>query len=129
MIIAALFLTACNTPSPAFKGLPMLVIKIDGSVFHIRQRGLRAEAIRINPAYAPRFGPLRTQAAIAMQMASGCKVVSISGDQAQSFGRLDCGNGPPPRLRGTVDFDCVPERGSAIREIGQIRISLDCDPV
>ncbi|WP_299876361.1 hypothetical protein [uncultured Sulfitobacter sp.] len=50
----------------------------------------RAEAIRINPEYAPRFGPIRTRAAAAMAQVSGCEVKAVGGDQALAVGILDC---------------------------------------
>ncbi len=127
-LLFAALVSACNTPHPDFRGRPATHVMVEGSVFAVRIRGLRAEAIRINPQYAPRFGPIRRRAALAMQQVSGCKVASISGDQAQAFGRLDCGSGPPPKRRNAIDVDCVPIRGSEIPEIGQLRIELDCSP-
>ncbi len=83
-------LTACNTPSPAFRGLPPTRVTVDGSTFDVRVREDRAEAIRINPEYAPRFGPIRTRAAAAMAQVSGCDVKAVGGDQALAVGILDC---------------------------------------
>ena len=129
LIIAAVLLAACNTPSPAFRGLPAIRVTVAGSTFDVRQRGLRAEAMRINPQYAPRFGPLQDRAAFAMAQASGCEVVRVTGDQALAFGTLDCGDGPPSPRRDPVDIECVPVRGSEIQEFGGgLRIDLDCAP-
>ncbi len=122
------FTAACNTPNPGFRGAAVTRVTVDGSTFDVRQRGLRAEAIRINPQYAPRFGPIRYRAALAMQQASGCEVLDVTGDQAQAFGRLKCGAVAAPRVIQPLALDCVPERGSEIPEIGQIRVALDCDP-
>lgn len=88
-----LFLTAliaCNTPSPAFRGLPPTRVTIDGSTFDVRVREDRAEVIRINPEYAPRFGLIRDRAAAAMAQVSGCEVKAVGGDQALAVGVLDC---------------------------------------
>ncbi|KIN65301.1 putative lipoprotein [Sulfitobacter noctilucae] len=118
----------CNMPSPAFRGAAATRVKVEGSTFDVRIKGLRAEAIRINPEYAPRFGPIRYRAALAMQLVSGCDVLSVSGDQAQAFGRLKCGTKAARRVRRPRELDCVPVRGSGIPEIGQLRVELDCDP-
>ncbi len=123
-----LVLMGCNTPGPSYRGIAPTRVSVAGSTFDVRQRGLWAEAIRVNPQYAPRFGPIRDRAATAMARVSGCEVVSVSGDQALATGRLDCGAGPPPKPARVTAFDCIPVRGSEIREIGQIRVDLDCDP-
>ena len=128
LLLAFSLLAGCNTPSPGFRGLPATRVAVDGVVFDVRLRGLRAEAMRISPQYAPRFGPLRASAARAMAQASGCRVARVTGDQALAFGTLDCGKGAPPPGRMPIDIECVPVRGSGIQEIGQIRIDLDCSP-
>lgn len=89
----SLSLAGCNMPSPEFRGIPPKTITIDGSTFEVRQNGNRAEAMRINMQYAPRFGPIRTRAARGMAQATGCKVIAVTGDQALAFGRLKCPNG------------------------------------
>ena len=100
-----LLLAACNTPSPTFRGLPAQKVTVDGSTFDIRIRGKLAEAIRTNPQYAPRLGPIEGRAAQAMAMVSGCDVRIVTGDQALMLGQLDCNGraslyhpGPPITL-------------------------------
>ncbi|MGC1503229.1 MAG: hypothetical protein WA782_03715 [Sulfitobacter sp.] len=127
--LLVLSLVGCNAPSAEYRGLAPTRVTVQGSTFDIRQRGTHAEAIRISPEYAPRFGPIRERVAVAMASVSGCKVVGISGDQAQAFGRLDCGRGAAPEPAMPLALDCVPVRGSGIVEIGQVRVDLDCDPV
>ena len=83
-------------------------ITIAGSTFDVRQRGLRAEAMRINPQYAPRFGPIGARAAMAMAQATGCAVTKVLGDQALAIGTLDCGNGPPPTRVEPVEIEYLP---------------------
>lgn len=124
----ALLSASCNLPSVEYRGITPKRVTVQGSVFDVRQRGNRAEAIRINPQYAPRFGPIRDRAGLAMALVSGCRAVSVTGDQAQAFGRLDCGSGAALILSNPQSYDCVPLRGSSIPEIGQIRVDLDCDP-
>lgn len=113
-------------PSPAFRGTVPVRVEVQGSVFDVRVRGNRAEAIRLNPQYAPRFGPIRGRAAFAMERVSGCQVVRLTGDQALAFGTLDCGGGVAPLIVEPVEIECVPVRGSELEEIGQVRIDIDC---
>lgn len=128
LILPFLALAGCNMPSADFRGLSPIRITVQGSTFEVRQKGNRAEAIRVNPQYAPRIGPIHDRAAVAMARVSGCRVAGVSGDQAQIFGRLDCGNGAAAKPAVPLELDCVPLRGSGIAEIGQIRVDLDCDP-
>lgn len=90
LLAAALLLAACNTPGPHFRGLPATRITVEGSTFDVRVRGKLAEAIRINPEYAPRFSPVRERAGIAMARVSGCEVKEVRGDQALATGLLKC---------------------------------------
>lgn len=94
--ILVLMLAGCNSPSLYFRGVPAARIAVDGSVFDVRIRGTLAEAIRINPQYAPRFGPIRARAGLAMGLISGCPVTRVLGDQAQATGKLACPK-PPQR--------------------------------
>ncbi len=127
LILCLVVLSGCNMPSPSFRGLPATRVTVAGSTFDVRVRGTWAEAMRINPQYAPRFGPIEQRAAFAMQQVSGCRVVSVSGDQALAFGRLDCGKGAVRRRIVPRTLECVPVRGSGIKEIGQVRVDLDCE--
>lgn len=134
-LVVALFtplalVAACNTAGPHFRGLPATTVTVDGSTFDVRVRGELAEAIRTNPEYAPRFGPIRDRAARAMAMVSGCEVREVRGDQAQATGILKCGKGrarPIPPV--PVDFDCIPVPGTELQEIGGISVEIDCEPV
>lgn len=91
VIIAMLIgLAACTAPSREFRGLPAQRITVEGSVFDVRVRGERAEAVRVNTQYAPRFGPIRARAGRAMTLVSGCEVKEVLGDQALALGVLDC---------------------------------------
>ena len=86
-----MLMSACNTAGPHFRGLPATRVTVEGSTFDVRVQENLAEAIRINPQYAPRFGPIRQRAGQAMEVVSGCKVKEVRGDQAQATGLLDCG--------------------------------------
>ena len=120
---------ACNTSSPGYRGVPPTRVTVEGSVFDVRVVGNRAEAIRVNRQYAPRFGPIQARAGQAMAMVSGCVVVEVLGDQAQAFGRLDCGDGPPPRRIDPQAVACEPIRGTLLKGVGEINAALDCYPV
>lgn len=127
-LLVVLFLMGCNTPSPAFRGIAPTRVTVEGSTFDIRVNGLRAEAMRVNAQYAPRFGIIETRAAAAMQQVSGCDVTAVTGDQALAFGKLKCnGKAAPPDVV-PLALECVPVRGSEVKEVGQVRIDLDCDP-
>ena len=107
LIIAILFgLAACNTPGPHFRGLTATRIEVDGSLFDVRIRGEMAEAMRVNSEYAPRFGPIRNRAALAMGAVSGCVVRDVLGDQALATGVLDCSR-KGPQARQTPPAGCV----------------------
>jgi len=128
-LFLCLLLTACNAAGPHFRGLPATRVTVAGSVFDVRVRENLAEAMRINGQYAPRFGPIRARAGLAMAQVSGCVVTEVRGDQALATGLLDCGDGPPrsPTYHGLPEpLHCVPVRGSKTQVFGQISIDLDC---
>ena len=93
-------LTSCATSTRHFRGVEAVRLQVDGSVFDIRLRGNLAAAIRVNPQYAPRLGPLRARAGFAMAKVSGCAVTGVLGDQAVMTGILDCKDRAP----GAVSF-------------------------
>ena len=121
-------LAACNTAGPHFRGLPATRVTVEGSVFDVRVRDDLAEAMRVNMQYAPRFGPIRERAGIAMAKVSGCKVKEVRGDQALATGLLDCGRGAPRDRIAPAALDCIPVRGTELRGVGQVSVDLDCYP-
>ena len=93
----------------------------------MRVRGELAEAIRTNSEYAPRFSPIRERAGLAM--VSGCEVKEVRGDQAQATGILRCGKGAKRVLPVVpVDVECVPVRGTAVKQLGGVAVEIDCAP-
>ncbi|MBE1295147.1 hypothetical protein [Phycobacter azelaicus] len=80
----------CAVSSSHFQGIEPVRVTVEGSTFDLRRRGTLVEAIRVNPQYAPRLGPLRQRASRAMALASGCDVDWVMGDQAVLLGRLSC---------------------------------------
>ena len=85
-----LTLAGCDAPSPHFMGIEPTRVEVEGSVFAVRVKGRLAEAVRVNPQYAPRMGPIGGRAARAMEQVSGCTVREIRGDQALILGILEC---------------------------------------
>lgn len=86
-------LAACTSPHPAFMGVEMQVIEVQGSTFQVRIKGEVAEAIRTNFEFVPKIGDTFPKAQQAMEIASGCKVVpnSMKGDPALMRAKLKCG--------------------------------------
>jgi len=91
-LVLSLFvpLSACTASRGYFAETEVEQVTVGMSVFEVRVKGNLAEATRINPQYAPRLGPLRTQAAQAMAEVSGCRVTGVLGDQALMIGVLNC---------------------------------------
>lgn len=126
--LAMVLISACNTAGPHFRGLPATTVTVDGSTFDIRVNGKLAEAIRTNPEYAPRFGPIRARAGKAMEMVSGCRVKEVRGDQAQATGILDCGKGgpKPDRLKRQGEYDCITLDSYVSPATNEVVLDLDC---
>lgn len=123
--------SGCAMPSPHFRGIPATRVTVDGSVFDVRVRGHLAEAVRVNPQYAPRLGPIGGRAAFAMAQVSGCRVDGVLGDAAMILGVLDCGNGVPARLRyggGFANYDCIEVDSWTNTGLGEQYFAFECDP-
>jgi len=129
VLFLILALAGCNTAGPHFRGLLATTVTVDGSTFDVRVRGELEEAIRTNTEYAPRFGPIRERAGRAMAMVSGCDVKEVRGDQAQATGILDCGKGLKRAPSGfQPDVECVPLRGTKLKQLGGILVEIECTP-
>ena len=126
-----LVLAGCNTAGPHFRGLPATRVYVDGSLFDVRVRGDLAEAMRVNPQYAPRFGPIQGRAAFAMEQVSGCDVVEVRGDQALATGILSCGDRPPGWAvpSGPLSFSCLEVSQWVNEGPGPDYAEFDCDPL
>lgn len=124
-----LVLVGCNTAGPHFRGLEATTVTVEGSTFDVRVRGELAEAIRTNAEYAPRFSVIRERAGRAMALVSGCEVKEVRGDQAQATGILRCGKGGK-RTRPVIPvaLECVPVRGTEVKQIGGVLVEIDCVP-
>ncbi|KUJ85105.1 hypothetical protein AVO45_17775 [Ruegeria marisrubri] len=109
-ILSFLLLMSCAQATPHFAGVPATRVEVDGSIFDVRVRGNLAEAVRVNRQYAPRLGPIRDRAEIAMAQASGCPVMEVMGDAAVTTGVLGCDQAEGRRLlqtvRSTPNYEC-----------------------
>lgn len=101
-----LLLPACGQPDPHFRHQPVTRVVVEGDLFDVRLRGRLAEAVRRNPRYAPRLGPVGPRAARAMEQVSGCRVTEIRGDAAMVLGLLDCGHGAVRDRRKLAPESC-----------------------
>lgn len=93
----AIFLAACDSPSPGYKGVPGNRVEVGNFLFSVRVQGANAEAIRLRPGSIPRYSDLIRAGAIAIEVVSGCAIAkptthqaSLGGDQAVVWARLDC---------------------------------------
>lgn len=133
--IAALVVVsaACHGPSRHFSDVAVTRISVEGSTFDVRVKGQLAEAIRVNREYAPRFGPIRQRAGVAMRQASGCDVLDVLGDQSIATGVLDCGDraGAEWLLRTAATlpaYECVAQNDWATEASAQSYIDYECYP-
>ncbi|MFY0680786.1 MAG: hypothetical protein JXR13_09465 [Thalassovita sp.] len=106
-------------PSPEFSGLAPTRIEVEGSLFDVRVKDAKAEAIRLNPEYAPRLGKIGLRAGVAIEAVSGCTVTRIDGDAAMVRAKMRCGSG---RDRSVVPdqltYDCDIDDGTRDRSGG-----------
>jgi hypothetical protein len=131
-VLVLILLAACNAPGPHFRDLPATRVSVADSVFDVRVRGELAEALRINPQYAPRLGVIRNRAAHAMAAVSGCRVKEVRGDQAMATGVLDCPDTPANGLivpQTTGAFECLRTDRGQYDLPDSVYEDYDCDPV
>ena len=126
-----LVVSGCNQPGRHFADVPVARLAVDGSVFDVRVRGNLAEALRVNPQYAPRLGSLRGKAAFAMGQVSGCAVLDVLGDQAQMTGVLRCSAGVADWRRAVdgAGYTCLEVAQWLDDGYGPAYPEFDCDPI
>ena len=96
MLAPLLALAGCGWPSPHFRDVAPVRMTVGGSTFDLRRRSRLVEAVRVNPQYAPRLGPVAARAGVAMVRMTGCPLRGLRGDQALILGILNCDAGPTP---------------------------------
>ena len=132
LIPILLLLCACHAPGPHFRNVPAVRVTVSGSTFDVRVRDKLGEAIRTNAQYAPRLGPIADRAKTAIELASGCRVQRLKGDQAQIIGELDCGDGAArTEVVSAIyrDFECLQTAEFRRPSTGEIVRELDCTPI
>ena len=125
ILVCGLGLVGCDSGSPHFRGAEVTRVTVDGAMFDVRVRGELAEAVRRNPQYAPRLGPLRGKAGLAMQQVSGCRVEYVLGDAAVTLGLMDCDGKKRDwsKLLQSRRYECVEVRG-----FSNGYTTYECDP-
>jgi hypothetical protein len=111
-LILICFLAACGGGDTHFNKTDVTRISVGTNVFKVSVRDDLAEAVRVNPRYAPRLGPIREDAAFAMAQVSGGSVVGVLGDQALMTGVLECDAGRSAVPDRYAEYRCVPVKRS-----------------
>lgn len=87
-------LAACDSPSPQFMHRDTVTtrIEVEGSTFSVHQRQNWVEVYRTGFEALPRVPVILARSKIAIEQATGCKVVegSLSGDQAIQRAEINC---------------------------------------
>ncbi len=89
-------LAACGQPSPLspFAGLPAQRVAVGGSEFSVRATASEAQAVRrgFDPNAMFQREAIATRAGLAMERASGCRVVpgTLRGDAVIIEAEMDC---------------------------------------
>jgi hypothetical protein len=96
-IISAIGISACDTPSPAFQGVPAQIVTVGPSVFEVRRLGTQVELLRTNTEYAPTFASIIPRASQAVFIATGCtpRPQSWEGEQTLMQVEVDCPDTEP----------------------------------
>ncbi len=123
-VLTMVLLVACDTPSRAYKGVPASRVSVDTSVFDIRIKDNRAEAIRVNVEWAPSSKSVETRAVAAIEKVSGCKVKRLRGDQAMMIADLKCigSHLPPAPVQLTCSLNGAPLKGLG----GEFTYDISC---
>jgi hypothetical protein len=125
VLFILVFLLACDRPSQAFRGVVPQRVSIGDSIFDIRVKEQRAEALRLNSEWAPRRAAVEPRARAAIEKASGCKVARIRGDPAMIVADLSCGSTPAPLpVRGPLECEMD---GRPLISGGEVYIDMSCD--
>lgn len=124
-VITVLALAGCDTPSPAFKGVPAQRVTIGQSTFDVRIKESRAEALRLNSEWAPRLKAVAPRATIAIEKVSGCAVKRLYGDQAMVRADLACNGRPAPAPQQPVPLACE-EAAPARAQAGMLVYEIRC---
>lgn len=127
LIVFCLPLLSCNTPSPRFAGAPVQRVQIAQSIFDVRIKDRRAEAIRLNSEWAPRLEAVAPRARAAIRQVSGCEVARLRGDAAMILADLKCEGQPVPPPPQKTTLYCEP-LGRPYISGTIVEIDIVCEP-
>lgn len=87
-----LVLLSCSSPGRRFNTVEPVRVSVEGSIFDVYVLGKDVRAIRLNFEMLPTMPVIGPRAVIAMERASGCRVIdgSFSGDQAMADAWISC---------------------------------------
>lgn len=122
LIAIMLLITGCGAPGLEFRDIPATRVHIGQSIFDVRIKGTRAEAIRRNAENAPRLAAVAPRGVHAIEEVSGCRVRKLEGDAAVMQAWLDCGGRLEPLPRD-IEFEC------SLDVIYDSFADLTCEPV
>ncbi len=90
-------LSACDSPSVAFRGAARSIVEIDGTRFAIHRRDNKVEIYRTSFEMLPDRARVFALAELAVLQATGCaaRKGSLTGDQALMTATLACGGREP----------------------------------
>ncbi|MCK0140989.1 hypothetical protein [Aliiroseovarius sp. F20344] len=94
VFLGTFVLSGCDSPSPQFmhRDTATTKVEVEGSVFSVHQRENWVEVYRTGFEALPRVPVILARSQVAIEQATGCKVVegSLSGDQAIQRAEIDC---------------------------------------
>ena len=91
ILILVTLLAACDSPSPQFFGAPKAEVAVGGMRFSVHRRADAVEVYRLGFLFRPSESAVLANAERAIEIATGCRAVGLTGDQALIKARLDCG--------------------------------------
>ncbi len=91
-LILFLLVVGCSSAGKEYRGVTPVRADIEGSVWDVYRQGDMVQAIRVNMEMLPAMDRMLSRAILAIERATGCKVIpnSITGDQALVNARLAC---------------------------------------
>ena len=92
LLCITLVLMSCSSPGNRFRGVEPVQASVQGSDFDVYHLGEDVTAIRMNFEVLPKLVVTTARALVAIELATGCKVVrdSVKGDQALIEARVVC---------------------------------------
>ena len=90
LLLAALLLAGCASPSAEFFGAPSQRVTVEGVEIVVYHRGARAQAIRMGRLARGEHGVTQARMVVATEQVTGCAVTDAQGDSGVMTLRLAC---------------------------------------